>query len=163
MTCEPLKFPKSHRARYADNLTKELPRIPAVKRPADFWAFSKAGRDLAELHLNYETVEPYPVNIQIGGANSFAHDPNPGRMNSSLQDADYRVEKMRYGKNGKDKVTSQSFPEVPTDERTPCVVSLLGVIEALRETVQRQEEEIGRLSPSRDQAERHGAAGGEGA
>ena len=25
----------------------------------DFWAFSKAGRELARWHLNYETVEPY--------------------------------------------------------------------------------------------------------
>lgn len=45
-----------YRERYADNLSKELPRIPRVKTAADFWAFSQAGRDLAELHLNYETV-----------------------------------------------------------------------------------------------------------
>jgi hypothetical protein len=37
------------------------------------------------------------------------------------------------------------FPEGPADEQTPCVVALLGVIEALRETVQWQSEEIGRL------------------
>jgi predicted helicase len=43
---------------------------------------------LAELHLNYETVGPYPVNIEAKGP---------------LSDADYRVEKMKYGKNGKDK------------------------------------------------------------
>lgn len=78
-----------YRERYADNLTKELPRIPCVKTAADFWAFSKAGRDLAELHLNYETVTPYPLAIQGGG--------------EGLTDADYRVEKMRYGKKGKDK------------------------------------------------------------
>jgi predicted helicase len=75
--------------RYADNLSKELPRIPCVKKAADFWAFSQAGRDLADLHLNYETVEKYPLQIVGGGL--------------LLNDADYRVEKMRYGKNGKDK------------------------------------------------------------
>ena len=48
-----------YRSRYADNLGKELPRIPAVKRFADFAAFSKAGRDLAHWHLNYETVACY--------------------------------------------------------------------------------------------------------
>lgn len=32
--------------RYADNLSKELLRIPAVKQADDFWAFSKAGRAL---------------------------------------------------------------------------------------------------------------------
>jgi len=78
-----------YRERYADNLAKELPRIPCVKTAADFWAFSKAGRELAELHLNYETVTPYPLEIQGGG--------------KGLTDVDYRVEKMKYGKTGKEK------------------------------------------------------------
>ncbi|KVP46022.1 DEAD/DEAH box helicase [Burkholderia ubonensis] len=78
-----------YRERYADNLSKELPRIPCVKTAADFWVFSKAGRKLADLHVNYETVEKYPLQIEGGGL--------------LLTDADYRVEKMRYGKNGKDK------------------------------------------------------------
>ena len=30
----------------------------AKRETADFWAFSKAGRALAEWHLHYETVEP---------------------------------------------------------------------------------------------------------
>lgn len=37
------------------------------------------------------------------------------------------------------------FPDVPADEQTPCVVALLGLIEKLRETIQQQDEEIGRL------------------
>jgi predicted helicase len=78
-----------YRERYADNLTKELPRVPCVKTAADFWAFSQAGRDLAELHLNYETAQPYPLTIETDG--------------KRLTDADYRVEKMRYGKRGKAK------------------------------------------------------------
>jgi predicted helicase len=72
-----------YRAAYADNLGKELPRIPRVKTAQAFWAFSKAGRALADLHLNYETVEPHPVELVASGA---------------LSDAAYRVEKMRYGK-----------------------------------------------------------------
>jgi predicted helicase len=48
------------RSRYADNLGKELPRIPAVKTFADFRAFSQAGRELAHWHLNYETVACHP-------------------------------------------------------------------------------------------------------
>jgi predicted helicase len=79
-----------YRERYADNLSKELPRIPAVKTAKDFWHFSKAGRDLAELHLNYETVKPYPVKMEVAGK-------------TPLTDEDYRVEKMKYGKKGKDK------------------------------------------------------------
>lgn len=38
-----------------------LPRIPIVKTYKEFAAFSKAGRQLAELHLNYETVPEYPL------------------------------------------------------------------------------------------------------
>jgi len=41
-----------YRSRYADNLGKELPRIPTVKTFTDFRAFSQAGRDLAHWHLN---------------------------------------------------------------------------------------------------------------
>lgn len=79
-----------YRERYADNLSKELPRIPRVKTAADFWAFSKAGRELAALHLNYETVAMHAgAKIDSGG--------------KTLTDADYRVEKMKYGKRGKDK------------------------------------------------------------
>jgi predicted helicase len=78
-----------YRECYADNLSKELPRIPCVKTYADFQAFSQAGRDLAELHLNYETVAMYPA--QIAGGSLL------------LKDSDYRVEKMKYGKTGKDK------------------------------------------------------------
>jgi predicted helicase len=80
---------EDYRTRFADNLSKELPRIPAVKKAEDFWAFSSAGRKLADLHLNYETVETYPVKIDTKG--------------KRLEDADYRVTKMKYGKNGKDK------------------------------------------------------------
>lgn len=74
-----------YRARYADNLAKELPRIPPVKEARDFWLFVKAGRDLADLHLNYETAAMYPATVD-----------------GATDEANYRVEKMRYGK-GKDK------------------------------------------------------------
>jgi predicted helicase len=70
----------AYREKYGDNLSKELPRIPRVKTAADFWAFSAAGRALAELHIGYETAEPYPATL-IG---------NP------KTDADYRVEKMKF-------------------------------------------------------------------
>lgn len=79
-----------YRERYADNLSKELPRIPRVKTAAHFWAFSKAGRALAHWHLNYETVEPYPVTLQVHGSKPLAA-------------IDYRVEKMKYPKKGKEK------------------------------------------------------------
>jgi len=82
---------EDYQARYADNLTKELPRIPCVAQAADFWAFSQAGRELAELHIHYETVDPYPVNF--AGGTLFM---------DNFTDQDYRVERMKFAKNGKE-------------------------------------------------------------
>jgi predicted helicase len=49
---------KEYRETFANDLKKMLPRLPLLEEVKDFWAFSKAGRKLAELHLNYETVSP---------------------------------------------------------------------------------------------------------
>lgn len=94
---------EDYRTRYADNLSKELPRIPAVKTAEDFWYFSKAGRELAALHLNYEKVTPYPVNYKEGKL-----------LLDTLKAEDFRVEKMRFGKAGKetDKTTVVYNPKI---------------------------------------------------
>ncbi len=47
-----------YREKYAQNLKRELPRLPLTPK---FWEFSKAGQQLAELHLNYEQAEPYQL------------------------------------------------------------------------------------------------------
>lgn len=47
-----------YRETYVADLKKMLPRIPLV---ADFRGFAEAGRRLSELHLGYESVEPYPL------------------------------------------------------------------------------------------------------
>ena len=52
-----------YRARFADDLSKQLPRIPAVAATTDFRAFVGAGRKLANLHCGFEVVEPYRVII----------------------------------------------------------------------------------------------------
>ncbi|ENB7448313.1 DEAD/DEAH box helicase [Klebsiella aerogenes] len=80
---------ENYRERYADNLAKELPRIPRVKKVEDFFAFSKAGRELADLHLNYETADPYKATIDSG---SIPY--------SQLGKEDFYVEKMRFAKRG---------------------------------------------------------------
>ncbi len=69
-----------YKTRFASDLKKMLPRIPYAK---DFWAFSVAGRDLAALHLNYETIEPYAL------------------QEFSNLDPDYTVQKMQFAKAGK--------------------------------------------------------------
>ena len=79
-------------SRYADNLGKELPRIPAVKTCADFRAFSQAGRNLAHWHLNYETVACHPgVAVEEVLAPAASHAP-------TVADRRYRVTKMKFGK-----------------------------------------------------------------
>jgi predicted helicase len=87
---------EDYRTQFADNLSKELPRIPLVKTAKDFWAFSNAGRALADLHVNYEDAEPYAVNFK-GGA----------LFMDSYSDADFRVEKMRFGGTGRTKDKSE--------------------------------------------------------
>ena len=79
-----------YKERFQANLKKMLPHIPYVE---DFWAFSKAGRDLAYWHINYETIEPYPVT-------EYTEE-------HFLYEEDYQVGKMRFGKSNKqeDKTT----------------------------------------------------------
>lgn len=69
-----------YRKRFAANLAKELPRIPLAR---EFEAFSRAGRALANLHLNYEDADVWP-NLVVEG---MPHGMDPGR-----------VEKLAWGK-----------------------------------------------------------------
>ncbi|WP_375636815.1 type ISP restriction/modification enzyme, partial [Bartonella sp. OC42QHQL] len=85
---------EDYRARYADNLSKELPRIPCVKSADDFWKFVTAGRELGHLHVNYETVEPYPVTFKKG---------NPKQTEISNPEKFYYVTEMKFAKAGKEK------------------------------------------------------------
>ncbi len=47
-----------YRERYAENLKRELPRIPFAP---DFRALAIAGKELARLHIDYESLEPWPL------------------------------------------------------------------------------------------------------
>ncbi len=48
----------AYRAKYEINLKREFPRIPFYE---DFWKWAERGKKLMDLHLNYESVEPYPL------------------------------------------------------------------------------------------------------
>ena len=74
-----------YKTRFAADLKKMLPRIPYA---ADFWAFSKAGRDLAHWHLNYETVDPY-------------EDIEEYQSELLMNDEDFRVQKMTFSKKNR--------------------------------------------------------------
>lgn len=71
---------KEYREKYANNLKKELPRIPILKNKEKF---VEVGRRLAELHLNFETVEPYSEVLIEGKSNPS-----------------YKVTKMKHPKKG---------------------------------------------------------------
>ncbi len=48
----------AYRQKYELNLKREFPRIPFYD---DFWQWATWGQALMELHLNYETVDSYPL------------------------------------------------------------------------------------------------------
>lgn len=56
-----------YRKTYAADLEKMLPHIPTPSTRDRFEQLAVAGRKLAELHVNYESVQPYPLVIQING------------------------------------------------------------------------------------------------
>ena len=78
---------EDYRHRFSDNLSKELPRIPAVKGIKNFRALVEAGRKLGDLHVGYESVDPYPVVIAQGDLR-LANIGDPESF--------YRVEQMRF-------------------------------------------------------------------
>jgi predicted helicase len=85
-----------YRERFKNNLSKQLPRIPAIKTYEDFKSFCEAGRALGELHVNFETVAPYMVTYKEGD-----HRLIPEAQNDPKKF--YRVKKMKFGGKGKEK------------------------------------------------------------
>ncbi len=76
-----------YREKYALNLKREFPRIPFY---ADFWQWANWGKTLMDLHIGYETVEPFGLErIEAGpspqpsarkraeGASERAEAPKP--------------------------------------------------------------------------------------
>ena len=71
-------------------MKRELPRIPFA---ADFEAFRRAGQSLAELHLDYEKVEPFKLKwVEAEGV-----------------PLSYRVEKMKLTKDKSAIVVNESL------------------------------------------------------
>lgn len=84
-----------YKQRFAADLKRMLPRIPFAK---DFRAFCNAGQKLGDLHLNYETAEPFPLTEES--------------KRLVMEDGDYRVKKMTFGKkDGKSDKTVIAYNE----------------------------------------------------
>lgn len=106
---------EEYRTRFADDLRRALPRIPIVERLEDFMAFSKAGRKLAEMHLNYE-------NYQQPDEEQPAGQPEPNDADKEWMYDRYRVENMRWPDRGdrsviayNEQVTIEGIPESAYD------------------------------------------------
>ena len=108
---------QDYRETFASDLKKILPKLPLVEDVKDFWAFSKAGRQLADLHLNYESVPAYKGAIVL-----FNQIPKKeiekGLGGKELEDINYQVVKMKFpSKNQKDtiiynnQITISEIPE----------------------------------------------------
>nr|WP_204080672.1 DEAD/DEAH box helicase [Mycobacterium riyadhense] len=96
----------AYRENYAADLKKMLPHIPTPETRVRFDQLAEAGRKLAELHVNYESVEPYPLDVQL----------KPGVDPADRET--WRVQKMKW-RSKKDhsaivyntKVTIEGIPE----------------------------------------------------
>lgn len=115
---------EDYRERHADNLSKQLPRIPRVKTAADFKAFSQAGRDLADLHLNYETI-PMHTGVRLVGSLKYLRVTEQKILGG--EDKDFYVTKMKFGKK-RDPETGKSI-----DDKTTVIYNTNIVIENIPE------------------------------
>ncbi|MEK6642453.1 MAG: type ISP restriction/modification enzyme [Planctomycetota bacterium] len=84
---------KGYREKFADCLKRELPRIPLASSRDDFHAFRDAGKTLAKLHVDYESVKEWPLKwIETPGVPLA-----------------YRVEKMKLAKDKKSLIVNDSL------------------------------------------------------
>ena len=139
-----------YRTMYAANLRKEAARLPIVPRLSDFCAFVEAGKSLANLHVNYESVEPYPLEEELTG--------NLDMLTM------YRVtKKMKHpGKRGSEDQSALVYNEYITLRGIPQEAHryVLGQYSALRWLVERYYVETdktsGIVNDPNDWAEEHG-------
>lgn len=87
----------AYREMYKADLKKMLPHIETPATREEFDKFTEAGRRLMDLHVGYEDVEPYPLDIQVKG------DPNDRET--------WRILKPKWAKT-KDPETGKSVNDV---------------------------------------------------
>ena len=102
----------SYRAKFAADLKKQLPRLPLPKNRKEFEKIEKIGRELANLHLHYEEIDPWPLdeigkccqcgNVASTNSNSQLGNGNIGIGNTGNTGNIFHVTKMAWAKDGKD-------------------------------------------------------------
>ena len=78
----------AYRQRFANNLSKELPRIPLTADPDHFTALVAAGRELGDLHVGFDRVDPWPLEFANGSWDA------PSETDPTTY---FRVQKMKIG------------------------------------------------------------------
>ena len=115
----------SYREKYEVNLKRDLPHIPFAE---DFWGFAKAGDQLADIHVNYESVPKYD---------------GLKRIETLGLTVDWRVEKMRLSKDKtqlkyNDFLTLDGIPAEAYDYRLGNRSALEWVVDQYRVKVDRR-------------------------
>ncbi len=129
----------TYRTLFGECLKRDLPRIPFVE---DFRDFADAGRSLAELHLNYEQLKPYPLDW----------------LENKDTPIDWRVDKMRLTKDKRslvynDWLTLGNIPAAAFDYRLGNRSALDWIIDQYR--VKRDAEGVVISDPNRPDDERY--------
>jgi predicted helicase len=84
----------AYRTKYEQNLKRSLPRIPYYE---DFYTWAGWGKALMELHLNFETVEPYPLEIHSITEHTDISNPDPLHRNDDVGAVLVPAQKERVG------------------------------------------------------------------
>ena len=90
-----------YREKYAADLKKMLPHIETPTSRARFDQLAAAGRELMDLHVNYEDVEPWPVSVEV----KPSADENDRET--------WRLQKLKWAKK-KDPSTGKNVNDVTT-------------------------------------------------
>ena len=88
-----------YRTKYAADLKKMLPHIETPGSREEFDKFVVAGKQLIDLHINYEDVEPWPLDVQVKG------DPDDRETWRVIKPKWKKKKDLETGKNVNDTTT----------------------------------------------------------
>ena len=111
---------RTSRSTFESNLKKEKPSVPLVESRVVFDAFVAAGRELCELHVGYETVEPCPLTEEwAAGADP---ETNPDLLLVSDRKMSYAKASVPGTGHGKARPRSQppALQRLPHAQRHPA-------------------------------------------
>ena len=104
-------YDSNYRKKFKSDLKKEIPRLPLVEEYKDFKQYSDIGKELANLHLNYEKLEKLPYILVSGEEkNNFTvekikfiskEDKSVIIFNSDIKISNIPLEVYNYQVNGK--------------------------------------------------------------